>query len=57
MDEARKKLRLCLIFIVVLAVMIGVIYYFTDVYGQDKVSEGTLVKAIYEEVVPWQEAA
>ncbi len=44
MDEARRKLRLCLIIVVLAAVAVGVIYYFTDVYGQNKVSDGTLVK-------------
>lgn len=44
MEEARRKLRVFLICVVMTAVLIGVIYYFTDVYGTSDVSEGTLVK-------------
>lgn len=50
MEEARRKLRVFLICVVVAAVLIGVIYYFTDVYGTSDISEGTLVKGyIYPE--------
>lgn len=45
MEEARKKLRVCLIFVVILAILVGCIYYFSDVQGQGNVSEGTLVMA------------
>ena len=30
MEEARKKLRLCLALVVALAVIVGLIYYFGD---------------------------
>ena len=43
MEEVRKKIRIFLIGIVMTAVLVGMIYYFTDVYGSDIVSEGTLV--------------
>lgn len=43
MDEARKKLRVCLICVVAAAVIIGFIYYFNDVRGKKDISEGTLV--------------
>ena len=45
MEEARRKLRIFLICVVMTAVLVGMIYYFTDVYGNSDVSEGTLVKA------------
>ncbi len=45
MDEARKKLRLCLIFVVIAAIIIGFIYYFRDVRSKSDVNEGTLVKS------------
>lgn len=45
MDEAGRKLRVFIICVVMSAVLIGAIYYFTDVYGTSDVSEGTLVKA------------
>ena len=43
MEEARKKLRICLIFVVMLAVLIGCIYYFGEKNKEKDVSEGTLV--------------
>lgn len=50
MEEARRKLRIFLICVVMAAVLIGVIYYFTDVYENGAVSEGTLVRCMCEEV-------
>lgn len=46
MDEARKKLRICLIFVVVVAVIIGMIYCFSDRKDKNSVNEGTLVRQI-----------
>lgn len=44
MEEAKRKLRIFLFCVVMSAVLIGVIYYFTDVYVDSDISEGTLVK-------------
>lgn len=43
MDEARRKLRLWLAFVVAAAVIIGLVYYFTDGKNSGDKSEGTLV--------------
>lgn len=43
MEEARKKLRICLIFVVALAVLFGCIYYFGDKTNENDRNEGTLV--------------
>lgn len=43
MDNARKKLRVCLICVVMAAVVIGLIYYFNDMRSHGKINEGTLV--------------
>lgn len=43
MEEARRKMRIFLICVVMAAVLVGMIYYFTDVYGSENISEGTLV--------------
>lgn len=43
LEEARKKIRMCLIFVVTVAVIIGMIYYFHDVKGNHGVNEGTLI--------------
>ena len=44
MERARRKLRVCLAFVVALAVIVGCIYYFGS-EGQEYISEGTLVMA------------
>ena len=44
LEEGRKKIRMCLIFVITAAVIIGFIYYFHDVKGSHGVNEGTLVK-------------
>ena len=46
MEEGRKKIRLCLLGIVLAALVTGLLYHY---FGQNKVSpsnEGTLVKRI-----------
>ena len=47
MDDGRKKLNLCLILIVILAVCVGVIYWGWSCYQKDAtVSEGTLIAVV-----------
>lgn len=53
MDNARRKLRVCLICVVMAAVVIGLIYYFNDMRSRDKINEGTLV----ENCAPYMEEA
>lgn len=45
MEEARRKLRVCLICVVAAAVIMGLIYYLMDAGTQEQISEGTLVRA------------
>ena len=49
MEEAKRKFRMFLICVVMAAVLVGMIYYFTDVYEGVDVSEGTLVMRQIEE--------
>ena len=44
MDEARRKIRICLFCIVMIAVLVGVAYYMSDVKSGGKMEEGTLVR-------------
>lgn len=44
MEEARKKLRICLFFVVMAAVVIGLIYYASTLRAEDKFTDGTLVR-------------
>ncbi len=45
MEEARKRLRICLICIVAIAVIIGGVYYLRETSREKNPSEGTLVMA------------
>lgn len=45
MEEARKRLRICLICIVAIAVIIGGVYYLNEASQEKNPSEGTLVRA------------
>lgn len=45
MEEARRKLRICLLFIVMAAIIVGCIYYFGEAEKQKHINEGTLVMA------------
>ena len=44
MKKARKRLRICLIAVVLLAVVVGCAYYFGDFGKEQNVTEGTLVR-------------
>lgn len=44
MESSRKKLRVCLLLIVLLAVFAGCIYYFSDVRSTEEIEEGVLVR-------------
>lgn len=47
MDDGRKKLNLCLMLIVILAVCVGVLYWGWSCYQKDAtVSEGTLIAVV-----------
>lgn len=50
MEETRKKLRIFLVCMVMAAVLVGIVYYFTDVYEKQMLSDGILVKCICEEI-------
>jgi len=49
LEEARRKLRIWLIFVVAAAVIVGCIYYFSDVKDRQNISDGTLVRAEWTE--------
>ncbi len=44
MEKARRRLRICLITVVLLAVAVGCAYYFGDFGRKQDVTEGTLVR-------------
>lgn len=53
MEEARKKLRVCLICIVLLAIVVGLIYYAGVVGKETEVSDGTLVRTEHITDTKW----
>lgn len=44
MEESRKKLQVCLLFVVLFAILVGCIYYFSDVRDIGEVEDGVLVE-------------
>lgn len=44
MNEARRKIRLCLLFVVMIAALMGVVYYMNDARDGNNMEEGTLVR-------------
>lgn len=44
MEEARKKLRVCLFFVVTAAIVVGVIYYVSTMRVEEQFDDGTLVR-------------
>ena len=46
LEQARKRLRICLIAVVLLAIVAGCAYYFGDFGKERDVTEGTLVREI-----------
>lgn len=51
MESSRKKLRVCLILVVLLAVLAGFIYYFADVRSTKEMEDGVLVRSLGTEWV------
>lgn len=46
LEKARKRLRICLIAVVLLAIVAGCAYYFGDFGKERDVTEGTLLREI-----------
>jgi len=46
MEKSRRRLRICLFCVILMAIAIGIIYYFYDVRGGEKISEGTLITCV-----------
>ena len=44
MTEAKRRLRVCLLCVVLLAIVVGMFYYYYEANVSETISEGTLVK-------------
>ncbi len=51
LEEARRKLRICLVIVVMVAIIVGCVYYFGEVKNGSHVNEGTLVRRTVAEDV------
>ena len=43
MDKSRKKIRICLVCVVLAAIVIGLFYYYYEMQGSAAINEGTLI--------------
>lgn len=50
MDKLRRKVRLCLFFMIILATAVGVFYYCSQLGEPKEVTEGTLISSLAMEL-------
>ena len=48
MEKSKKRVRVCLLCVVIIAVVMGILYYYHDMNKDGLQAEGTLVKAELE---------
>ena len=48
MEKAKKRVRICLLCVVMLAVIMGILYYYHGFNEEQIQAEGTLVSASYK---------
>jgi len=46
MEKARKAIRFCLCFVVLAAIVIGILYYYGQMQEQATITEGTLISSL-----------
>ena len=51
MEEGRRKIRYFLFCVVLAAVLMGIFYYFTEIYQTTDISDGTLVHLVLDHEV------
>lgn len=44
MDKGRKAIRICLLCVVLIAIIVGLVYYYHQMEHSQSISEGTLVQ-------------
>lgn len=44
MERAKRRVRICLLFVVIIAVVMGILYYYHGINEDGVQAEGTLVK-------------
>lgn len=46
MEKARKRIRICLLCVILIAVFVGGVYYFYSVSGNHDMTQGTLIAGV-----------
>lgn len=46
MEKARKKVRFCLVFVILAAVVVGILYYYGQMMEDSSGNEGTLISNV-----------
>lgn len=46
MEKGRKTVHFCLLFVVLVAIVVGMFYYYGQLQGQTSVNEGTLISKV-----------
>ncbi|WP_461811901.1 hypothetical protein [Faecalimonas sp.] len=46
MEKERKKVRVCLFCVVLIALAVGLVYYFSDVKPAEKIDKGMLITGV-----------
>lgn len=46
MDKMRKRIRICLLCVVMTAVVVGLLYYYSEMQGEGAMNRGTLISNI-----------
>lgn len=46
MEKAKRRVRICLLCVVLTAVIMGILYYYNEIQNESIKGEGTLVTAI-----------
>lgn len=47
MEKGRKAIRICLLCVVLVAVIVGLVYYYHQLEHSQSISEGTLVQSLW----------
>ncbi len=46
MEKGRKKIRFCICTVVILAIVVGILYYYGQMQEQSEIAEGTLISRL-----------
>ena len=50
MGNGRKKIRFCLCTVVILAIVVGILYYYGQMQEKSNITEGTLISSLCMEL-------